>query len=94
MLSRTDPESEPESEDPIHDIEEVSNYVRAMNQGIKRLEELPVCTRLIKEIHAVLMKGVRGQNKRLANFEPRKTGLGGRVRRSQPLTLFRHRMRR
>jgi Fic family protein len=67
---------EPESEDPIHDIEEVSNYVRAMNQGIKRLEELPVCTRLIKEIHAVLMKGVRGQNKTPGEFRTSQNWIG------------------
>lgn len=67
---------EPESEDPIHDIEEVSNYVRAMNQGIKRLDELPVCTRLIKEIHAVLMKGVRGQNKTPGEFRTSQNWIG------------------
>lgn len=67
---------EPESEDPIHDIEEVSNYVKAMNQGIKRLSELPVCTRLIKEIHAVLMKGVRGANKTPGEFRTSQNWIG------------------
>ncbi|MEW6167774.1 MAG: Fic family protein [Pseudomonadota bacterium] len=42
------------------DVAEVINYVRAMNHGLKRLAELPVSTRLIKEIHAELMRGVRG----------------------------------
>ncbi|GIW55785.1 MAG: hypothetical protein KatS3mg082_2189 [Nitrospiraceae bacterium] len=36
------------------------NYVRAMNHGLKRLADLPVSVRLIKEIHAELMRGVRG----------------------------------
>jgi Fic family protein len=42
------------------DVTEVINYVRAMNHGLKRLAELPVSVRLIKEIHAELMRGVRG----------------------------------
>ena len=67
---------EPEGEDPIHDIEEVSNYVRAMNQGLKRLSELPVCTRLIKEIHAVLMTGVRGANKTPGEFRVSQNWIG------------------
>ena len=43
------------------DVDEVLNYVRAMNHGLARLKELPVSTRLIREIHAKLMEGVRGE---------------------------------
>lgn len=42
------------------DVDEVLNYVRAMNHGLGRLAELPVSVRLIREIHARLMEGVRG----------------------------------
>jgi len=42
------------------DVDEVINYVRAMNHGLARLPELPVSVRLIREIHAELMSGVRG----------------------------------
>ena len=42
------------------DVEEVVNYVRAMNLGLARLPALPVSVRLIKEIHAELLRGVRG----------------------------------
>lgn len=42
------------------DVDEVVNYVRAMNRGLARLTELPVSVRLIREIHAELMHGVRG----------------------------------
>ena len=42
------------------DIKEVLNYVRAMEYGIERLRKLPISSRLICEIHEVLMKGVRG----------------------------------
>jgi len=54
------------------DVNEVINYVRAMNHGLARLQELPVSVRLIKEIHQRLLTGVRG-----AEREP------GELRRSQ-----------
>lgn len=44
------------------DVDEVVNYVDAMNYGIARLETLPVSTRLIGEIHARLLRGVRGSH--------------------------------
>ena len=46
--------------DTPQDVNEVANYVRAMNHGLARLAELPVSVRLIREIHAELMQGVRG----------------------------------
>lgn len=42
------------------DVDEVMNYVSAMNLGLRRLKELPISTRLIREIHAKLLQGVRG----------------------------------
>jgi len=42
------------------DVNEVVNYVRATNLGLQRLSELPVSVRLIREIHAELLRGVRG----------------------------------
>ncbi|MCG8527165.1 MAG: Fic family protein [Opitutales bacterium] len=42
------------------DVDEVINYVQAMNHGLSRLEQLPLSIRLIKEIHEQLLKGVRG----------------------------------
>jgi Fic family protein len=42
------------------DVAEVVNCVRAMNHGLARLAELPVSVRLIREIHEVPMRGVRG----------------------------------
>lgn len=45
------------------DVDEVLNYIRAMNYGLERLPTLPVSVRLLREIHAELMKGVRGQYK-------------------------------
>lgn len=44
------------------DVSEVINYVAAMNYGLERLNDLPVSVRLIKEIHAELLKGTRGND--------------------------------
>ncbi|MEO7118495.1 MAG: Fic/DOC family N-terminal domain-containing protein, partial [Candidatus Limnocylindrales bacterium] len=45
------------------DVEEVVNYVRAMEIGLQRLQTLPVSTRLIREMHAVILAGVRGRER-------------------------------
>jgi Fic family protein len=66
----------PEPESPLRDVEEVSNYVKAMNQGLKRLSDLPVCTRLIKEMHAILMTGVRGSTKTPGEFRKSQNWIG------------------
>ncbi len=50
---------EPESPS-VPDVREVHNYVLAMNHGLERLKTLPISNRLVREIHAVLMEGVRG----------------------------------
>src|SRR5262245_32139907 len=42
------------------DVDDVVNYVRAMNHGLARLEQLPVSTRIVREIHAELLHNVRG----------------------------------
>ena len=44
------------------DVDEVVNYVRAMNHGLARLKDLPVSVRLIREIHGELLAGVRGSH--------------------------------
>ena len=46
--------------DRPRDVDEVINYVSAMNYGLDRLSELPISVRLIREIHAQLLHGVRG----------------------------------
>ena len=45
-----------------HDVDEVVNYVRAMNHGLERLSTLPVSVRLIREIHGELLQNVRGSH--------------------------------
>lgn len=58
------------------DVQEVSNYVAAMNQGLARLKDLPVSTRLIKEIHAMLLEGVRGTDKTPGEFRTSQNWIG------------------
>ncbi len=55
------------------DVGEVINYVNAMNYGLKRLEQLPVSIRLIREIHENLMKDVRGSHPHLTPGELRRS---------------------
>ena len=64
------------SNDLPKDVEEVVNYVGAMNYGIKRLEELPLSLRLIREIHSKLMAGVRGQNRTPGEFRKTQNWIG------------------
>jgi Fic family protein len=55
----------PKQSDPrkTADIQEVQNYRRAMGKAVSLLGELPLCLRVLKQAHAVLMEGVRGQGK-------------------------------
>jgi Fic family protein len=50
------------------DVREVQNYIAALNFGLHRLQEMPLCLRLLREVHAVLMSGVRGQDKTPGEF--------------------------
>ncbi len=46
------------------DVHEVQNYMLALNRGVDLLDELPISTRLISELHAILMADVRGMHQR------------------------------
>ena len=61
-------EAEPANRSSSPDVREVINYVRAMEYGLKRLENLPVSLRLIREVHEHLMEGVRGQSNNSGEF--------------------------
>ena len=64
---------------PMSDVREIHNYVRAMEHGIKRLPELPVSSRLICEIHEILMKGVRGGHATPGWMRTSQNWIGGRT---------------
>lgn len=64
---------------PIDDVEEVSNYVAALNHGLRRLREddFPLSLRLIREMHALLLKGGRGATKQPGEFRKGQVWVGG-----------------
>ena len=59
------------------DVSDVVNYVRAVNYAIERMKVLPLCNRLIRETHAVLMKSVRGSDKTPGEFRTSQNWIGG-----------------
>jgi Fic family protein len=61
-------EVNPSSEAKTPDVREVANYVRALEYGFKRMKELPVSLRLIRELHERMLEGVRGADRRPGSF--------------------------
>lgn len=57
-----------ETETQREDAQEVANYVAALQRGISRLAELPVSLRMVRELHAILLKGVWGEAKAPGRF--------------------------
>lgn len=64
---------------PLDDVQEVSNYVAAMNHGLKRLREdgFPLSLRLVREMHKVLLAKGRGSDKTPGEFRRSQNWLGG-----------------
>ena len=68
----------PEIDENVNaDVSDVVNYVRAVNFALKRMEELPLCNRLIRETHEVLMNSVRGGDKTPGEFRVSQNWIGG-----------------
>lgn len=64
-------------ENANRNVADVINYIKATEFAVKRLRELPLCNRLIREIHAVLMENVRGQEKNPGEFRYSQNWIGG-----------------
>jgi len=64
-------------ENANRNVADVINYIKATEFAIARLKELPLCNRLIKEAHDVLMKDVRGQEKSPGEFRTSQNWIGG-----------------
>ncbi len=58
------------------DVEDVVNYVKAAGYAIQRLETMPLCNRLLREAHSLLMRGVRGQDKDPGHFRRSQNWIG------------------
>ena len=69
-------EVDEKANDVPKDVEDVVNYVGAMNYGIRRLQELPLSLRLIREIHSKLMTEARGQNRTPGEFRKTQNWIG------------------
>ena len=59
------------------DVSDVVNYIRATDYAVNRLQTLPLCSRLLRETHAVLMEGVRGKEKYPGEFRRSQNWIGG-----------------
>ncbi|MFM2275703.1 MAG: hypothetical protein RL211_1575 [Pseudomonadota bacterium] len=71
-------EADATQNDTPKDVEEVVNYVRAMNHGLKRLsQDFPLSLRLVREIHGELMQKVRGGDKSPGEFRTSQNWIGG-----------------
>ena len=58
-------------------VADVVNYIKATEFAVRRLKKLPLCNRLIKETHEILMTGVRGQEKNPGEFRRSQNWIGG-----------------
>ena len=71
-------ENDQQPSTPIDDVEEVSNYVAAINYGLRRLEEgFPLSLRLLREIHGILLRGGRGASQQPGEFRRSQNWIGG-----------------
>jgi len=69
-------EADPSKTPRTPDVKEVTNYVKAMNYSLDRVGKLPICGRLVREIHAILMEDVRGGDSTPGEFRTRPNWIG------------------
>ena len=63
-------------ENTNRNVADVINYIKATEYAIKRLKDLPLCNRVIKETHGILMAGVRGHEKQSGEFRHSQNWIG------------------
>lgn len=69
-------EVDPEIEQRVPDVREVQNYIQALDYGMERVQTLPLSLRLIRELHAKLMAGVRGADRFPSEFRTTQVWIG------------------
>ncbi len=69
-------ELEPDIQDPHTDVGDIVNYIAAMNHGLSRIDELPLSQRLIREIHAELLRDGRGSHATPGEFRTSQNWIG------------------
>jgi hypothetical protein len=73
---------------PASETREVLNYMETLEHGFGRLKDLPVCVRFIKELHAILMRGVRGDEERPGEIRTVQKFIGKLLKRSEAAPRF------
>jgi Fic family protein len=76
LLFELHPRKPKSEKDPANAWSEVSNHSLALRQGMKLLDELPFCLRLIRELHARLLGGVRGKDRTPGEFRKSQVHIG------------------
>ncbi len=69
-------EALPDAQPRVADVQEVLNYIRAMEHGLARQATLPMSLRLIREMHAKLLEGVRGHDRTPGEFRTSQNWIG------------------
>jgi len=78
LLFELDPKQPSSEDDPVNTIKEVANYRTALKYGLE--SELPLSLRLIKEMHRILLTGVRGRDQSPGDFRRLQVGIGTKAR--------------
>ena len=65
-----------ETPENINDVAAVINYIKALHYGMQRLDQLPMCLSLIKEIHHILSEGAQGGSKAPGAFKKSQNWIG------------------
>lgn len=58
------------------DVQEIANYIDGVTYGLEKLNELPICTRLIRGIHGRILRGARGENRAPGQFRKIQNWIG------------------
>ncbi len=75
LLFELEPKTPQSETDPVNDHLEVSNYRKALQYGSE--SQLPLCWRLVRELHEILLSNVRGRDRTPGQFRKIQVGIGG-----------------